>query len=574
MRRMWTLVVVAPLALCGPAACGPDGAGIPPAPSGNVEGGGAPSDDEPGFGFNAGNRNGATGDPSTPADGPDKPSRPGGNVSQGDGLDATCGYGTIFGLVCSPNDQVFVNGAKVWVETEDCDTQPITVETLSDNDGYYTLDAVPSGLQTVFVEKGDFTNQYNVLVKNDMLSDVTGVGHKQCFQVVNLCPKGSITGHVCHHDGSPFAGAQVAIDGTGCDNTPEHYEATADGSGNYTFPNLREGAWTVKVAAGGQILTYPVTVAEGQIVSLQDLGYDLCVDDKQCVPGSDNIPVESKIVSGLADIVWFIDTSGSMKQEAGWLQDNINAFAQYIGNADIDYHVVLIAKGYDLCVPPPLGGPGCTNGPNFRHIKEKVGSHDGLEKLIETYPQYQGFLRSGATTNFIAVTDDNSDKSASWFQSQAAQQVNPGFSNPYVFHSIVAYGDIPFIGCFGGAFGGVEYLALTDKTGGAKFPVCETDWSSIFNQMAEKVVDTAVSACAYALPDPVAAANAEQLKVTYFKGPTAEPIPQVSGPEACGPGGGWYLDNPETPSSLLVCPSTCDSFYSGALQLEYTCGGK
>ncbi len=201
-----------------------------------------------------------------------------GTVSQDDPIDGDCGYGIIYGLICSKTEQMFVNNAHVWLEAPDCDGVTVKRETMSDGDGFYTLEDVPSGLQTIHIEKDGWTKEYPVQVVSGKLSDVTGVAHKECFQVVQ------------------------------------------------------------------------------------------CEEDVQ------DMSVESSFLTGLADIVIFIDTSGSMRQEAKWVQENVNAFAQYIGNQLVDYHVVLVAKGYNICVPPPLGGPNCTDGPKFRHIQEKVSS--------------------------------------------------------------------------------------------------------------------------------------------------------------------------------------------------------
>ncbi|HIA04143.1 MAG TPA: carboxypeptidase regulatory-like domain-containing protein [Myxococcales bacterium] len=398
-------------------------------------------------------------------------------VSQDDELDSECGYGDVYGLICSMSEQMFVNGADVWIDTLDCNGTPVKRQTVSDANGFYTLTQVPSGIQTVQIQKDIFTKQYNVVVKAGKLSDVTGVAHKECFQVV---------GSLC-----------------------------------------KEGLQTMNV--------------------------------------------ESEFVGAMADIVVFVDTSGSMKQESSWVQDNVNMFAQYIGGQQVDYHVVLVGNGFDLCVPPPLGGPNCTDGPKFRHVKEKIGSHNGLEKVISSYPQYQDFMRAGATTNFIAITDDNSKKSSSWFTNQVFAQQNPGFSNPFVFHSIVVYGDIPFVGCLGGAYGGVVYLELTQQTGGSKFPVCETNWSSIFGQMAETVVNTVQSTCAYQLKDPKAVANADKVELSYDKGAGSQTFQLVSGPNQCGNGPSFYFDNPESPEKLVLCPTTCNLLDNGFLNLNLLC---
>lgn len=385
--------------------------------------------------------------------------------------DSLCGYGTIYGLICSIDTQTFVDGATVWVDATDCEGNPLHVETTSDADGYYTLEGVPSGLQTLHIKRDDFEKSHTVQVKNDKITDVTGVGHKECFQYV---------------------------------------------------------------------------------------------DPDACLPGKQNINVEAKTIGGVADIIWFIDTSGSMDEEAEYLQQNINAFATFIGNQAVDFRVVLIAEGFGICVPEPLGGPGCTDGPAFRHIHEPVDSHNGLEQVIDTYDLYKDFLREGATTNFIAVTDDNSDKSANWFNGEVKKKVDPGFSDPFVFHSIVGMGTAPLVGCFGAAMKGSVYLSLSTQTGGATFPICNKDWSSTFGALAESVVETVQTTCGYAVPNPAALANVTSFKLKHDGGGA---YTQVAGPEACIQGG-WYLVGDE---QLFLCPATCDFIKSGVLELSYAC---
>jgi len=465
MRLLWWIAMLAGVFFM--CACGPVGTPSTPMPSGpgNPNGFGPDPDS---YIFSA--------DTSDPWSVPDAQSSDGNTVSQWDDPDEVCGYGTVYGIVCSKSLQMFVNDATVTVDTVDCDGTPLHIEVHSDAEGYYTLEGVPSGMQTIRVDKELFHTEYAILIKDGKLSDVTGVGHKECFQAF------------------------------GCTET--------------------------------------VT----------------------------SIPVESKVVAGMADVVWFIDTSGSMKQEAAWLQQNVNAFAQHIANQNVSYRVILIAKGFDICVPPPLGGPNCTDGPNFRHIKDKVGSTNGLQKLVDLYPLYQDFLRKGAMTNFVAVTDDDSKKTATWFDQSIKAFGNPGISDPYLFHSIVAYGDIPFVGCWGGADIGTQYLLLTSQTAGAHFPICETDWGTIFGQLAETVVNTVQPVCMYALPMPDKIPALDKIQVTYANNGVTMSVPMVSGPEACiGTTQGWYVDNVDNPTSILFCTATCSEFQTGLLTFEYSC---
>ncbi|MFT7621554.1 MAG: hypothetical protein ACI9WU_000718 [Myxococcota bacterium] len=255
---------------------------------------------------------------------PDKPDVPGGTVDQDDERDTQCGYGVVYGLICSKDDQAFVNGARVWIETVDCADQPVLIETFSDDNGYYTLSSVPSGLQTIRVEKADWGKEYTVLVKDSMLTDVTGVGHKECFKVVDACPMGGVFGTVCHQDGTPNeVGVDVAIDGVGCDGEPVHLEGTAEADGTFFFGNLASGTWSVTAAAGGQWLTQEVQVFEA-VVDLKELGLELCFDDQECGYGTltgyacTPNPGDDFFIGGAQVDVFSTDCEGAPFHATGW----------------------------------------------------------------------------------------------------------------------------------------------------------------------------------------------------------------------------------------------------------------
>ena len=92
-----------------------------------------------------------------------------------------CGYGSVRGRVCAPNEQVFVNGASVWVETMACDGSPVRIEAVSDASGYYLLENVPCGEQTIEIQKGSYEHRFEVTIRAAELNDITGMGFKLCF---------------------------------------------------------------------------------------------------------------------------------------------------------------------------------------------------------------------------------------------------------------------------------------------------------------------------------------------------------------------------------------------------------
>ncbi len=280
---------------------------------------------------------------------------------------------------------------------------------------------------------------------------------------------------------------------------------------------------------------------------------------------------EGQSISGGVDIIWFIDTSNSMKQETAWVQQNLNNFATYIGNLKLDYRVLLIGA-QSICVPPPLGGQNCTDGQRYRHIKESVGSKNGLSKIMDTYPQWRGFLRQETAKNFVAVTDDNSDKSASWFTTALAALSSPGFLKGFTFHSIVSFG-LYAKGCDTGASVGQVYLDLTSKTGGQKHKICEKDWKSIFQKLAQGVVSSTKPPCSYLIPDPGTGkqVNLSLVKVSHLKNQVTTNLTRVPSATQCTSGMQWHYDDPTAPKRVVFCPKTCATISGGKVIVKFGC---
>jgi len=93
-----------------------------------------------------------------------------------------CGYGSLTGKVCAPNEQVFVPHALITVEAVDCDGVPKQFQTYSDPDGAYHFAELPCGVHTVKVTAGSFSTTYTAEVKVGQETDLTGIGVKLCFK--------------------------------------------------------------------------------------------------------------------------------------------------------------------------------------------------------------------------------------------------------------------------------------------------------------------------------------------------------------------------------------------------------
>ena len=108
-------------------------------------------------------------------------------------------------------------------------------------------------------------------------------------------------------------------------------------------------------------------------------GSEDCTPD---VPPSQVAPVSGP---GKADIIFIVDTSGSMGTESDLVRNNLNAFGQHLEDEGIDYRLILIGQDRScctLCVKPPLSSSECAmNGPKFLQVNEYIGSYDACSKV-------------------------------------------------------------------------------------------------------------------------------------------------------------------------------------------------
>lgn len=114
--------------------------------------------------------------------------------------------------------------------------------------------------------------------------------------------------------------------------------------------------------------------------------------------------------------------------------------------------------------------------------------------------------------------------------------------------------------------GGTEHAYLVD----------EGDVATSFATALGNVSDSALD-CEYALPEPPGGdleLDYERVQLLYTPAVgDVEEVPRVVGAEACGrnPNGGWYFDNPSSPSKISVCPCTCAHLGAGRVDVRLGC---
>ncbi len=83
-----------------------------------------------------------------------------------------CRFGSVSGRICAPDQQTWVNGAIVSVDTLDCNGLPVHRDVRSGADGGFVLTGVPEGAQIIQAEQGLFSQDIPVMVVADLITSV------------------------------------------------------------------------------------------------------------------------------------------------------------------------------------------------------------------------------------------------------------------------------------------------------------------------------------------------------------------------------------------------------------------
>jgi hypothetical protein len=235
---------------------------------------------------------------------------------------------------------------------------------------------------------------------------------------------------------------------------------------------------------------------------------------------------------------------------------------------------------FEICVPPPLSGAaGCpdTNSDRFLHVREPIHSREAMAEAMRTVGQWQGFLRPDSRVHFVFVTDDDERGTTMAAQFANFADTTVGLAGRWTSHAIVDFvGYIDGCGIFGtcscGDGRGEQYLQLASLHDGLQLSICEPDWSPLFASLRERISLSDPVPCTFRLPSP-----GEQYEVDYtaisvrsVTGAASSDVPAVFDAAACGPDGGWYLDNRANPTAMLLCPTTCAAD-ADAVEVDLSC---
>jgi len=294
-----------------------------------------------------------------------------------------------------------------------------------------------------------------------------------------------------------------------------------------------------------------------------------------------------------ADIIFGIDTSGSMSEEVAEVQQNLNRFSQQIIDSGIDVRVIVLSalQGTAMpggvtvdgpCIAPPLGSGQCpadSNPPAYVHVDQTVASWDVLDVYINAYPNYRSHLREGSLKTFVTISDDNADSETSPFgilglrpvlhtaEDFIAAVANLEPSSP-VWSNWRYSGIYSFSLCPSAQFGavGAVHEDLVKRTGGVAGDLCLQEFDPVFDALAQGVTTAVTLACDWEIPPSPAGGAFDKGKTNVqlsLDGVVEHPL-KVSDASTCGTLEGWHYDDETQPAKVVVCPSTCARIQAAA----------
>ncbi len=229
-----------------------------------------------------------------------------------------------------------------------------------------------------------------------------------------------------------------------------------------------------------------------------------------------NVVIESfssEIMSkGKIDLIWVVDNSSSMSDEARIVRDNFTEFANFT-SSNTDLKIALVSKtsgGNYVTISDELL---MTN--NYMQVNLKIESHDAPTKLLSVLGNSStglaDFLREDSTKVLVFVTDDESNKSSDYVLS--AMTAHFAAEQTKVFGFIALSTSDPL--CRERV--GNKYIDMSEATGGKYYDICAEDWSANFSDLSDQINYTANNV--FKLSNP----SIEILKEVKVNGTVVEP---------------------------------------------------
>lgn len=189
-----------------------------------------------------------------------------------------------------------------------------------------------------------------------------------------------------------------------------------------------------------------------------------------------------KVQRSVADILIGIDTSGSMLDELGYLQQNMQSMLDQLTQANVESRITAVGTNFNFPTNLPADRFGIVNQP--------IGSHDMIgvlnnvmnNGLMPFDPKEKGRLE------VVMITDDNGKKTPN-----LAVDFKPLADVHTTVSGIIGLtaGPSPINSNCSIPNVGVEYQTLATQTQGSIFDLCQKDWAALIHDLTNHIAQRA-----------------------------------------------------------------------------------
>lgn len=259
---------------------------------------------------------------------------------------------------------------------------------------------------------------------------------------------------------------------------------------------------------------------------------------------------ESQFEPAPVDVIWAIDNSPSMLPSVPFVADGMTQFTSSVESSGRDMRIVMLSSFINL-LPPAI----MQDTERFLLRPTDVQSSNAFDVLLFDFPNYEPFLRPNAVTHIVVVSDFFNTLPRASFRMQMESRLG----HEFVFHAVAD----PLVS--------VDYYELARETGGVMLPIAG-DWNVVFDELEEIVVTTAQLPCDAPL-EVGDDADFDNVQVRYVSDGDGRQLPRAADVSQCGTEDAWYFDDPDDPTTVVLCPDTCERVreQSGSLDIVVGC---
>lgn len=215
------------------------------------------------------------------------------------------------------------------------------------------------------------------------------------------------------------------------------------------------------------------------------------VDAGGARPVIENFTSETLTEKATVDVVFAIDTSGSMTDETTALNQNLASFLRNFINNNVDTRVTVVGESAVAPIPgmsvPTIQIPPELPKDRIAQFVSMVDSHDAIGVLNQFFasPAKPLALRPDGILEIVVISDDNGKRPGNL----AVDFVKPQ-ARAVHFNGIIGVSETSTEAC-DIANVGTEYQTLATQTQGLIFDLCSPDWTKLLNELSSAIVSRA-----------------------------------------------------------------------------------